>query len=110
MFFCVFPSMNTADCAGWGRNATWGRVGRVRIGETGNNMGGVAGNSVNTPCPTILPLRISKELSCRQQQLHWRVKYFRLATLWTSLKGSAFATPPSQTFFQPQISLPSTRF
>lgn len=40
MFFCVFPSMNTADCAGWGRNATWGRVGRVRIGETGNNMGG----------------------------------------------------------------------
>lgn len=47
--------------------------------------GGGGGNLVNTNCP--LHLRISA-LPCGQQQLHWCVKYFRLAAPWTSHRVS----------------------
>lgn len=67
VFFCAFPSMKIADCAGRRRKVTWRRMG---LGEIRNKTGGVEGNLVNTNCPTTLSLGISEELSCRQQQLH----------------------------------------
>lgn len=68
MFFCVFPSMNTADCAWWGRKFTCRSIGIVGIGETGNNVG-CDRKLGKYQLSQYTTFSISKELSCRQYEV-----------------------------------------